>query len=848
MRVPTRLLAGLLVVMLLLVTAPAISSEAKPSAKDLPERWRVWLEEEVYPLISREQKKAFLAMQTEAQRKAFVQRLWLLWGRQTGWGAAFEGMYQERLAMCRAEYENTHEDRARLLLILGPPDGRQVFKCEELFYPLEFWVWGYIEGLGQDVVVLFVQKWGIGPYRLWDSLGGRRSLYTEMGWGMAQAAAGSGNRMDAPEFSCPNGELIPMLIAAAQYRLRDPESLAAFHHLPQPDTDDDESASRRFMEFSALLSDKAEPLDFVITDSPRGSRGGKVKMGFSVKVPSLELGRSEIGEVNVVQLDVVGEISRETEMVDRFRYLFTVPAASDDLALLMERYLRPGDYSLRIKVEDTHSRLGGIAEVGFTARHPTREELAALITPVRKSVGAPANQPPVAGDDEENPTLLLIGPAGEGISGLQRFEAVTSEAVSKVSFFIDEREILTKNKEPFDVDLDLGPLPRLTKVTAVAWGDGGREIDRKQLALNIGRERFFLRIKPPGRSDPATGKVRVAVEVNTPGDRTLERLELYLNERLLATLFQEPFEAWVSMSAADQYGYLRAVAVLDDSSQAEDLQFVNAPQFGSLVEVTAIELPVTVLDRDKKPIADLTLDEFRVIEDGVDQQISHFSLHQDLPVRLGLVIDTSGSMEPILPEVQRVVMGFLRNLLRPRDRAFIETFSNRPDLLAPFTADFTTLENALLALYPDRKTALYDSVILGLFQFSGVRGRRAMVVLTDGADTISKHTYDQVVDYAQRSGVTIYTVGIDLPTTKIAIRYQLSHLARVTGGRTFFLPRNASLDDVYEKIDRELRTQYMLAYTSNSERPAEELREVKVKVARRGTTVRTITGYYPGGF
>ena len=96
-------------------------------------------------------------------------------------------------------------------------------------------------------------------------------------------------------------------------------------------------------------------------------------------------------------------------------------------------------------------------------------------------------------------------------------------------------------------------------------------------------------------------------------------------------------------------------------------------------------------------------------------------------------------MAETLPTVQRVVMGFLRDLLRPQDRAFIETFSDQPDLLAAFTADFETLENALLALYADRATALYDSVIMGLFQFSGVRGRKAMVVLTDGEDTASKN-------------------------------------------------------------------------------------------------------------
>jgi VWFA-related protein len=341
--------------------------------------------------------------------------------------------------------------------------------------------------------------------------------------------------------------------------------------------------------------------------------------------------------------------------------------------------------------------------------------------------------------------------------------------------------------------------------------------------------------------------VRVAAEVNVPSDAELGQVEIYWNDELLATIAEPPFEAWVALKGGGDFGYLRAVATTADGRVAEDLQFVNAPEFGSVVEVTAVELPVTVFDKDDKPVEDLVQEDFRVVEDGVAQQISACSLHRDLPVRLGIVVDTSGSMEATLPTVQRVVMGFLRNLLRPQDRAFIETFSDRPDLLAPFTADFATLENALLALYADRETAFYDSVIMGLFQFSGVRGRKAMVVLTDGEDNASKHDFDSAVGYAQRAGVAIYTIGIDLPATKVVPRWQLSKLAEVTGGQAYFVASDADLEKIYSEIDRELRTQYLLAYTSSSERPPDQLRKVEVELVQKKYKVRTISGYYPGG-
>jgi len=341
--------------------------------------------------------------------------------------------------------------------------------------------------------------------------------------------------------------------------------------------------------------------------------------------------------------------------------------------------------------------------------------------------------------------------------------------------------------------------------------------------------------------------VKVGVELNIPSDARLARLELYWNDDLLTTLSAPPFEALVDLRSGDQFGYLRALAILEDGAQAEDLQFVNQPRFGTVVRVTAIELPVTVLDKDGLPVTDLAVEDFTVYENKVVQAVSHFSLHHDLPVRLGIVIDTSGSMTETLPTVQRVVMGFLRDLLRPRDRAFIEIFSDRPDLLAGFTANFTVIENALLALYPDRSTAFYDAVIMGLFQYSGVSGRRAMIVLTDGEDNASKNSFDEALGYAQRMGVTIYTIGVAIPQTKMATRWQLSKLASVTGGKAFFVTEKSGLDAIYAEIDRELRTQYLLAYTSSTEAPANELRRVKVEVNRPQVTVRTLAGYYPVG-
>lgn len=840
--------------MMLASSAAAItfSKAQKQQLELLSDEWRFWLTQEVFPLITKEQADAFLALETEAQRHAFVDRLWILWGGQTGFGAAFRGMYAERMQLVKLEFgDGQVDERGRALLIHGPPAIRFVVRCSEVFGPLELWAWPYIEGLGEGVVVAFYQRGAVGKWQMWYG-GSRSELYAMGGVGLGSSASSGLSRspFDRPEYRCPDGDTLVRLLGAAEYWARDPRVLQAMYSFQAPrEGNRRESSSARFMEFSALLDDDAEPLEFAVSSRPEFNRGGLVSVGFEVDVPFQDLGTTKVGDVDVVQLDVIGEVSQDEGMVDRFRYVFSVPATEQKLSLLMERLLRPGDYALRVKVEDVHSKRAAVQDRPLSVVRATASEdeyqsqlAASMALPEPLAVtatAADANQPP--------PVLQLVGPAGEALRGVQRFEAITTAAVDHIAFLLDGETILTKNRPPFAIDLDLGPLPRLTTVSAVAYDAEGVEIARQKISLNVGRERFYIQLQPVSAAQAQAGSFPATVEVNTPTDATLASLEVFWNDTLVATLTEPPYVSEVHGDASGGLGLLRAVATLADGSMAEDIQFVNAPQFGTTVDVQAVELPVTVLDKDDKPVENLGREDFTVYEDDVVQPLSHFSLSRDLPVRLGLVIDTSGSMTDTLPTVQRVVMGFLRDLLRPSDRAYIETFSDQPELLAPFTADFATLENAMLALFPDRATALYDSVIMGLFQFSGVRGRKAMVVLTDGEDTASKADFDAVLGYAQRNSVTIYTIGVDLPLSKLMARWQLSKLADVTGGRSFFVSTKSDLDRIYSIIDQELRTQYLLAYTSSSTKPPDELRKIRVEVNRRRVDVRTLTGYFPGG-
>lgn len=811
-----------------LLVALGVFASQRAQIKALPERWQRWLEEEVYPLISDEQKKAFLQLTTDAQREEFANRLWQIWGEQVGLGASFRRIYEDRLETCRVEFGNTTEDRARILLLHGPPTAKLPVDCQEVFYPLEFWRYAYIPGLGQGVTLVFYKPYGLGRFRLWDPFETRWVLYTPT----AQAALRrpTMSRWDRPEFRCGNVDELLNLLAAAEYWLSDPAVRQRLEHLVvEAPRAGKESAEQRFLAFSTLLPKDAEPLEFSPTAEVIGRRGSKALVRFAFQLPRAGLNAAKVGDAQVVQVDVVGEVARGGEMADRFRYAFTFPAESQVLPVVVERELRAGEYTLRVKVADAHGKKAGVAELPFSV-----------------TVAAEGNEAQPQAERTASPErlLMLVGPQGEGVAGVQRFSALAAPGIAKVEFLLDGNSVLIKNRPPFEVELDLGPLPRLATVTAVGYDANEKEVDRAEVVLNVGRERFFVRLSPITRADQRPEGLAVSASVNVPSDRKLERVELYFNDQQLATLYSSPFAAVLPVRLGKELGYVRALAVLDDGSQAEDVQLVNAPQFISTVRVQAVELPVLVLDRSGKPVEGLKKEDFEVLEEGVPQEILHFSREPSLPVRVGLVIDTSGSMERTLPEVQRVVLGFVKDLLRPKDRAFVIAFSDRPALLAPFTADFGSLERALLTLRAERETALWDAVIYGVFQFSGVRGRRALVVLTDGEDTASRAPFERALEFAQRSGVTVYTIAIAVPLTSVKARSQLSRLAKATGGEAFFLPAQPSLGPVYGQIERELRSQYLLAYSSATDAPTGTFRSVSVKVKKPGLSVRTVAGYF----
>ncbi|MBI3664145.1 MAG: VWA domain-containing protein [Acidobacteria bacterium] len=290
-------------------------------------------------------------------------------------------------------------------------------------------------------------------------------------------------------------------------------------------------------------------------------------------------------------------------------------------------------------------------------------------------------------------------------------------------------------------------------------------------------------------------------------------------------------------------------------------------------EITTLKFPVdlvsvvfTVLNRRQKFVTDLVQEDFQVSEDNTRQKITNFSRETDLPLRVGLLLDTSNSIRDRLKFEQEAAVDFLHNVLRRRqDYAFLMSFDNEPSVLQDFTDDLGQLTDVIQKQRAGGATALYDAIWTAarhrlanppLPSGSNPAIRRVLVVISDGDDTLpSEHSRSEAIEMAQRADVSIYTISTSTDwmsvTGSAPRKYNLTDgdkvlqmLADETGGRAFFPYRIDDLAQSFADIGAELRSQYSLAYVPTNRAPDGKFRTIKIQSARSGLTVRARKGYF----
>ena len=287
-------------------------------------------------------------------------------------------------------------------------------------------------------------------------------------------------------------------------------------------------------------------------------------------------------------------------------------------------------------------------------------------------------------------------------------------------------------------------------------------------------------------------------------------------------------------------------------STARPASAAQGPSFRAGIDV--VSLNITVTDPQGHYVTDLQRDDFSVFEDGVKQEVTFFS-RTNLPIALSLLLDTSASMEDKLGIAQDAAIGFARRL-RPQDVAQVVDFDSRVEVLQNFTSDQAVVEQAIQKTTAGGSTSLNNAVYIALKELKKIQAhteddlrRQAIVLLSDGEDTSSLVSFDEVLDLAKRSETAIYTIGLRAkePQQGRGFReaeYVLRQLAQETGGRAFFPERIEDLAGAYGQISDELSSQYTLGYTSRNQRRDGAWRRLVVQTTHANATPRTKKGYY----
>jgi Ca-activated chloride channel family protein len=266
----------------------------------------------------------------------------------------------------------------------------------------------------------------------------------------------------------------------------------------------------------------------------------------------------------------------------------------------------------------------------------------------------------------------------------------------------------------------------------------------------------------------------------------------------------------------------------------------------------------SVFDKNNRFVGDLKRDNFKVFEDGIEQSISSFT-QEDVPISMGVLMDLSGSMRGKIDQVNKAALAFIR-ASNPQDQVFLIGFNEEVELLQDYTSDIDEVTDSLENIVVTGGTAVYDAIHLGVQKAqSGVKAKKAIVVITDGEDRDSYYKLDELVSKVQESDVQVFCIGfLNTPPEKgLFGRWSktapekahdaLERISEETGGKAFFPSKVTDIHSIVSEIASELRSQYSIGYFSTNSARDGSFRRVKIELRGLDDSKRQLRyrrGYY----
>ncbi|MEO8274582.1 MAG: VWA domain-containing protein [Thermoanaerobaculia bacterium] len=764
---------------------------------------------------------------------------------ETAGNELVQGVAQRRLLL-QSEGLSLRDARGQVLFLQGEPREKLKVECGDTFRPLEIWSYGTIEA-PRDAVIY--RERADGFYVLWHPTDSKRNLYVpEMEYYLEQweelRGRISGKRPD--RVLCKSSEAIDKITGVSglfgfqKDRMTDAQADA----FTAPPADlgawAREAAGTKIEKLAERL-----PVESVAVTFPE-RRDQRLLARLRIVLPA-GAGLAVAGEAGSREsrLTVAGRIELAGAPFEEFRNRFVLPppAETTPVVLVTERLLRPGGpYVLALEVRDEVSGKTAWLSQGFTVPAQPLAEPETKIAGAQEVIGEETGLTKVGAKD----ALLLLPPLSDVVFGLWRAEAIVAgDRVHKVAFYVNGQRQLVRTSAPWTAELRLPNLPTELVVRAEGMDDKDAVVVADEVVLNEPQGEAKVRLLQPPRGKRVVGASVARAAIVVPEGKRIESVEFRLNDTVIATLTQPPWETPFVAPSTNDPVYLTVAATYVDGTRVEDFRVLSGDAFLEQVDVDLVEIFATVYDKTGRLAENLTEGDFEILDRGKKQTIAKFELVKDLPLSVGLVLDTSGSMRESIGEAKRAASEFLSAVVRPTDRCFAVGFADRPQLLMPLTPDVQAVQIAFRDLPAVGNTALHDAMVFALYQLRGIRGRKAIVLLSDGDDTSSLVSYDDALEFSRRSGAAIYTIGLNVGGAQLSIRGKLEKLASETGGRSFFVSKAEELSSVYSEISRELRSQYLLAFAPNPPGKEGVFSTVEVKAQGGKLKTRAPRGYYP---
>ncbi|MDE2978756.1 MAG: GWxTD domain-containing protein, partial [Acidobacteriota bacterium] len=540
------------------------------------------------------------------QRDAFIAEFWK--ARDPYPDTArneFREHWKERLSMVRQLFENTDDERARYYLLNGPP-GVHVEICpRRSATSIEAWFYGFqdlSEVMGaifsrrlrhDQYAVIFYRRLGVGPWRAWYPSEELSISALQPGGRLDLPGAGIGGlRREDLGAGCKEEEL--------GYALQIIQIL------------NDWGGMLGFF-YERMIGEKLEPIEapsdeWLRTFESYSTKESRTVVQTLVQVEPEGAALADLAGARSYAFELIGEVLRADadtgadRLFESFRYRFEFPVEGGEatgetppaMPLVAQRYLRPGEYKLILRVDD----LNGDA----VWRHAEP-----LVVPrVEEAAGwTEADLEPIFA--EANRSLA--------VSGYLRFDTAVTGPVDKVRFTLDDKDLFTTKRAPYSVDVRLGELPRSQMLRAIAFDLEGSQIASDSYLINGSPHRFDVRIIEPIPGNQYSNSVRLRAQVTVPEGRSLEELQVFRNTDQVATLYEEPFTVPVELPEGRELAIIRIVGKLLDAEGpaafVEDTAIINGPATLEEVQVDFVELYMTVDDRDRRPLLDLGEDAFQ---------------------------------------------------------------------------------------------------------------------------------------------------------------------------------------------------------------------------------------------